>query len=389
MRKRRISSKLCAVAIRLDGISWFYRSARNFVIVTSRFSCLRCVIIQYLEVATVISNELILCITHSLRFWSGHRNLIAILSLLAHFFQYSTGMAKTVEQLSIALHHGIHADEQLYRLKRGTILRLVPGPSLLGRSVALYCNYPATGKSLIEIGAPFIFHLSTIYVSDKAEFTRNQFSPLNWFNRDGKKLSDDSHPYAVITDLETHCEIEVNRAGTFYFYFNYEDEYDWACCSGLSSQNLILLFYSSNEDKHQGSLYVQVEPKIRVGAQKTAKVLPLDSIRCQTVLAKLLGPLSTWEKKLIVAKNSGYNLIHFTPIQVPFDYNPVPINEAQLKIFIRSNWECLDHVTRWVINSKSIQILRKLLLQRQRERNQRFHLMMSIELLRKWEMNGA
>lgn len=47
---------------------------------------------------------------------------------------------------SIALHHGIHADGHLYRLKRGTRLRLVPGPSLLGRYVALYCNYPVTGK---------------------------------------------------------------------------------------------------------------------------------------------------------------------------------------------------------------------------------------------------
>lgn len=48
--------------------------------------------------------------------------------------------------LSIALHHGVHADGQLYRLKRGARLRLVPGPSLLGRHVGLYCNYPVTGK---------------------------------------------------------------------------------------------------------------------------------------------------------------------------------------------------------------------------------------------------
>lgn len=66
----------------------------------------------------------------------------------------------------------------------------------------------------------------------------------------------------------------------------------------------------------QGSLYVQVEPKIIVGAEKSKKEIPLDSIRCQTVLAKCLGPLSSWEKKLIVAKQTEYNLIHFTPIQV-------------------------------------------------------------------------
>lgn len=43
--------------------------------------------------------------------------------------------------------------------------------------------------------------------------------------------------------------------------------------------------------------------------------MKIESVRCQTVLTKCLGPLSTWEAKLRVAKESGYNLLHFTPIQ--------------------------------------------------------------------------
>lgn len=50
--------------------------------------------------------------------------------------------------VSIALQHGVNAEGQLYRLKRGTKLRIVPGSSLLGRHVALYCNYPVTGEPL-------------------------------------------------------------------------------------------------------------------------------------------------------------------------------------------------------------------------------------------------
>ncbi|XP_023341982.1 uncharacterized protein LOC111711779 [Eurytemora carolleeae] len=45
------------------------------------------------------------------------------------------------------------------------------------------------------------------------------------------------------------------------------------------------------------------------------KVVPLDSVVCQTVLSKLLGPLEVWKDRLIVAKECGYNMIHFTPIQ--------------------------------------------------------------------------
>lgn len=62
-------------------------------------------------------------------------------------------------------------------------------------------------------------------------------------------------------------------------------------------------------------MYVQVEPRIQVGPAKAKKTIPLDSIRCQTVMAKCLGPLSTWSDKLRVAHESGYNMLHLTPIQ--------------------------------------------------------------------------
>ncbi len=63
-----------------------------------------------------------------------------------------------------------------------------------------------------------------------------------------------------------------------------------------------------------GSGFLLVDPVLRVG--KDDRVLKLDSISCQTHLAKSLGDFSTWKIRLEVAQKAGYNMVHFTPIQV-------------------------------------------------------------------------
>ncbi|XP_049823584.1 glycogen debranching enzyme isoform X4 [Aethina tumida] len=155
-----------------------------------------------------------------------------------------------------------HQISTLYRVELGWIVQFRLGPSLLGRRVSLHCNFPKKINGKLE------------------PFERKEYQELKWCQDEGCKNSDDTALYA---------QISAELAGGFHYYFTYEE---------------------SNE--HQGSGYFLVDPKLTVGKNEE---LPLDCIQCQTVLAKNLGSFSTWENKLRVAKESGYNMVHFTPIQ--------------------------------------------------------------------------
>ena len=55
-----------------------------------------------------------------------------------------------------------------------------------------------------------------------------------------------------------------------------------------------------------------MDPTLSINSTET---LPLDCISQHTVLSKCLGPLSQWLDRLRLSKETGYNVIHFTPIQ--------------------------------------------------------------------------
>ena len=75
-------------------------------------------------------------------------------------------------------------------------------------------------------------------------------------------------------------------------------------------------YYVQDEEEEEGRCghgYFMVEPRLGYGDDDP---LQLDSIQCQSVLTKNLGTFDSWEDRLRVAPESGYNMVHFTPLQV-------------------------------------------------------------------------
>uniref|UniRef100_A0A8D3DRY9 Glycogen debranching enzyme n=1 Tax=Scophthalmus maximus TaxID=52904 RepID=A0A8D3DRY9_SCOMX len=130
------------------------------------------------------------------------------------------------------------------------------GPSLQGRRILLRTNYPLEGQ----------------------RFERNNFRVLAW-----------NYPTGREDDSDKFCSLDLKVAGSYQYYFGY------------------------GGTERSGAGYIVVDPVLRVGVENN--VLPLDCITIQTYLSKCLGHLDDWTDRLRVAKESGYTMIHLTPLQ--------------------------------------------------------------------------
>ncbi|XP_019631265.1 PREDICTED: glycogen debranching enzyme-like isoform X1 [Branchiostoma belcheri] len=183
---------------------------------------------------------------------------------------------RQVQQVRVLqLNDGEHLNTTLFRLQKGWTLHFFLGPSLCARPVRIFVNHPPADRP----------------------FRRDEYYELKW-QYYSQSRCDDSDRYA---------ELQLKLAGSFQYFFSYDN---------------------SGNKKH-GSGYFVVDPLLPLPG---GDILPLDSICIQTVLSKCIGPFSNWEKTIRVSKETGYNMVHLTPIQVLGTSNSSYCLSDQLRI---------------------------------------------------------
>ncbi|XP_041357957.1 glycogen debranching enzyme-like isoform X2 [Gigantopelta aegis] len=162
----------------------------------------------------------------------------------------------------LTLNKDENRETTLYRLQKGWNLRFILGSSLQTAPVRLFCNHPP---------------------NKDVSFDRNEYEELEF--KSATNMKSDRHDY--------YADVSLICAGSFNYYFTIDNSSDIKNTNGLG--------------------YFLVDPCIQIGPND--EEINLDCLQCQTVVTKLLGPFAEWEDRLLVAKESGYNLIHFTPTQ--------------------------------------------------------------------------
>lgn len=156
----------------------------------------------------------------------------------------------------LVLNEKENLERTLFRLDQGFELHFQLGPSLQGRTVTVHTNYPPAGQ----------------------KFNRNNYRVLQW-----------NYPTGREDDSDKFCSLDLTTAGSYQYYFTRGDK------------------------ERSGGGYFVVNPVLLVGAEN--HVLPLDCISIQTYLSKCLGHLDDWTDRLRVSKETGYNMVHLTPLQ--------------------------------------------------------------------------
>ncbi len=154
----------------------------------------------------------------------------------------------------LKLDRGQDWDSKLLKVRVNWTLKLVVAPGIYAEDVRVFTEFPADG----------------------ALYARGKFRELQWTHKG-------SH---ARTDPDRYVLLKLSAAGPFKLQWTFGPD----CKTGPI----------------QGHGYLVVDPDLGYSP---------DSISCQTVITKQLGPLKQWRSRLEVSYNSGYNMIHFTPPQ--------------------------------------------------------------------------
>ncbi|KAG0196511.1 hypothetical protein BGX28_010038 [Mortierella sp. GBA30] len=163
---------------------------------------------------------------------------------------------------------------------------------------------PAENSSYYRLpppDAPYVLRFKVIAGS----LASNQGVVWTNYPPDGKPFKRDDFYQHRLTGIEPECDIKITSAGAYEYYVEHSPY----------RQDGVLVWNRSKT----GFFVVDPQLILRVQNGTDASVtpcsLPLEGLVIESVVPKWMGKLSEWSPHLELIAKSGYNMIHFVPLQ--------------------------------------------------------------------------
>lgn len=120
------------------------------------------------------------------------------------------------------------------------------------------------------------------------------------------------------TDFSKPIQVDlpISHAGAFVYWVEYDDKEQGKRIKGREGYfNIDPALKTKARSPILGENSKPLPPSSGAVVQKGYVNLPLDGLSILTVVSKWMGPLSEWKKHFTEAKDRGYTMLHYTPLQ--------------------------------------------------------------------------
>ncbi|KAF9435572.1 hypothetical protein BGZ76_005964 [Entomortierella beljakovae] len=157
---------------------------------------------------------------------------------------------------------------------------------------------PAEGASFYRLpppNKPYVLRFRVITGS----LASNQGIIWTNYPPEGKPFDRNEFYQHRLAGVEPECDLMITRAGAYEYYVEHTPFY----------RDDTLVWYRSNPG------YFVVDPQLSIKSKDTTSLIPLEALVIESIVPKWMGKLSEWKPHLETISKSGYNMIHFVPMQ--------------------------------------------------------------------------
>ncbi|KAL1753858.1 glycoside hydrolase family 13 protein [Schizophyllum commune] len=183
---------------------------------------------------------------------------------------------------------------------------------------------PSKDRSYIRLPPAYVPYILRVSIDAGMPASRNGVFKTN-FPLDGGKFDRDrfaERKLPTVLSKPIQIDLPISHAGAFVFWVEYDGAEQGQRVKGPEGYFNVDPVLRAKGRSSILTKDLEPLPPSKGGVIQSKHVnLPLDALSILTVVSKWMGPMSEWRKHFEEAKDRGYTMLHYTPLQARGESN--------------------------------------------------------------------